>query len=141
MPLFNITAEHTSGESVGHHCTTGVYSDPTDSFDEYIEAKNEEQAIKQAWKLLMDAVDSQGECNCKRREVAFAGSDSWCNSVSFNIESITRLHIQKCTETQELLITSPDIPCMILTGDTLAEALGYVAKWIQEEEREASDGE
>ena len=83
---YKITAEHCNGASVSHSCTTGIYSDPTDYFQEKIEANSEEEANFIGLRRLQQIVEDSEPCHCHRH--LEPGYDSWWNSVSISIEQI-----------------------------------------------------
>jgi len=85
-PYWRVTAEHCGGASVGHPCTTGVYSDPTDSFSEVVAAATEEEAIDKGQAMLAALVDGWEPCACKRHEKP--GWDRWWNSVTMSAAEI-----------------------------------------------------
>lgn len=76
---FIATAEHTAGTSVGHPCSKGIYSDPTDHWEEDIEARDEEDAQHKAFKSLQKLVSDYPACDCRRK--LEPGSNRWWNSV------------------------------------------------------------
>lgn len=80
---FTATAEHTSGASVGHPCTRGVYSDPTDMWQEEIEADGLSEANEKAHAALSKIVEEYDPCNCQRKEQP--GSNRWWASVSISL--------------------------------------------------------
>lgn len=80
MTTYHIWAEHTSGQSVGHPCTTGVFSDPTDQFSEVVEAESEAAAEEMGRKLLAKIVEESEPCSCQRHWQA--GSNSWWGGVA-----------------------------------------------------------
>lgn len=80
------TAEHTSGASVDHPCTTGIYSDPTDVFDEQVEAENQEAAHEEAMRRLEEIVDGRDPCRCQRK--LEPGSNSWWDSICISCSRI-----------------------------------------------------
>jgi hypothetical protein len=86
MTTYYCTAEHTSGGSVGHPCTHGVYSDPTEQFSETIEADNQEAAEKIAYQRLEAIVEETEPCNCRRQ--LKPGNASWWNSVCVTVSRI-----------------------------------------------------
>ena len=78
---FAATAEHCSGQSVSHPCTTGIFADPTDHFQRTVEAESLADAEEVARKALADSCDIT--CSCQRRESA--GSNSWWASVAIHL--------------------------------------------------------
>ncbi len=79
-----VTAEHCSGRSVGHPCLKGVYSDPTDGFDEIIEADSEESAIDLGMTALEQLVEEANSCDCERQ--LSPGGEQWWDSVALHAE-------------------------------------------------------
>lgn len=95
MKRYNITAEHTNGKSVGHPCTTGVYSDPVDSFEMEWETDDatgtpsydlEEAAERAGWAALLRIADDAEPCKCRRH--LSPGGNAWVNSVSIIVKEI-----------------------------------------------------
>lgn len=80
---FKATAEHSGGASVGHPCKTGVFSDPTDSWEETIEADDIDDARDKAQTALESIVEEAEECHCQRKRQA--GGERWWNSVSISL--------------------------------------------------------
>lgn len=76
---FTATAEHTGGKSVGHPCSKGVHSDPTDSWQAHVEAATVDLAQDQAYRLLAADVAEAETCDCRRQ--LRAGSEAWWDSV------------------------------------------------------------
>jgi hypothetical protein len=74
-----VTAEHTSGASVDHPCTKGVFSDPADTFWETVVADSEEQARKIGEELLEKLVMDAKPCGCQLAKEP--GWSSWWDSV------------------------------------------------------------
>ena len=86
MATFVINAEHTSGQSVGHPCTKGVYSDPSDSLCGCtVEAASEEQAERLAWEKLRELVEAAKPCDCHRK--LEPGFNRWWDSVTVSVEA------------------------------------------------------
>ena len=80
---FTATAEHCSGGSVGHPCRTGVYSDPTDSWQDDVEGDTIDAAQDAAHNRLRSIVDECESCDCERK--LSPGWDSWWNSVAISL--------------------------------------------------------
>jgi len=80
---FIVTAEHTSGRSVGHSCTKGIYEDPTDTWQAEVAATDEDQAEHYARQLLSDVVLKWPTCDCHRK--LQPGSSEWWKSVVFSV--------------------------------------------------------
>lgn len=80
---FTATAEHCSGGSVGHPCRTGIYSDPTDSWQEDIDAPTIKAAEEIANDRLWATVNEYEPCACQRR--LSPGRNSWWSSVSISL--------------------------------------------------------
>tara|TARA_Y100000310_G_scaffold333957_1_gene412600 strand:- start:142 stop:669 length:528 start_codon:yes stop_codon:yes gene_type:complete len=81
--LCEITTEHTTGQSIGHCCTGGVVSDPTETIPDAVTAATEEEAIDKAWKLLCEAAHDLEPCRCGK----FSGFDKytfekWCEGIA-----------------------------------------------------------
>ena len=72
-------AEHTSGGSVGHACTRGVYSDPTESWTAVVKADSISAAVSAGLAELRAHIDDWEPCNCVRKSEP--GYTSWWNSV------------------------------------------------------------
>lgn len=85
MQRYTVTAEHTNGKSVGHCCTSGVYSDPTDGFEWQGQAANADAAEHVAYEEMQRFVADSDECECKRH--LRAGSDAWWGSVAFTVQN------------------------------------------------------
>lgn len=83
---YTATAEHTQGQSVGHCCTNGVYSDPCDGFTCEVEAANDEEALFAAEAKLRAEVGEADQCQCRRR--LRPGSDRWWESVFVHVEPL-----------------------------------------------------
>lgn len=84
--FYKITAEHCSGGSVGHPCTKGIYSDPTDDFEVRVETDTQEDAEVLGAERLRDRVDTWGACDCQRKRLP--GSNAWWASVAIIAEQI-----------------------------------------------------
>lgn len=82
-----LTAEHSSGRSVAHPCSTGVYDDATDKLDETVEAETAEEAKSIGMKLLERIIDESEPCDCSRRLAS--GDEGWWNSVCVVAEEVT----------------------------------------------------
>jgi len=80
MRTYHVWAEHVAGQSVGHPCKTGVYSDPTDFWSTQVEAESEDDAVEEGRKQLAAHVAEYETCDCRRH--AKPGSDAWWGSVS-----------------------------------------------------------
>ena len=78
------TAEHCGGGSVGHPCRRGVYSDPTDGWEEEVEGKTIKDGERAAFTALKLEVDAAEPCDCERK--LSPGCESWWNSVSITLE-------------------------------------------------------
>lgn len=74
-----VTAEHTQGKSVDHPCTSGIYSDPTDSLDLAVEAGDWAEAEQAGREELERLIAEANPCDCRRREEP--GGESWWSSV------------------------------------------------------------
>lgn len=83
MNRYHVWAEHTAGASVGHPCTAGVYSDPTDQWSEEIEAENEDSAREIAHAKLAETLKDAEPCGCEFHHCP--GSDRWWNSVHITV--------------------------------------------------------
>lgn len=89
MKTYQLTAEHTSGQSVSHPCRSGVYDDPVNTFDEIVEAESAEEAERIGLTRLMVAAQEASPCDCARQ--LQPGSDSWANSVI-----VTAMDVRPC---------------------------------------------
>ena len=92
-PYWRLSAEHTSGKSVGHCCTCGVYDDPTASWEAVISAATEEAAQEIGESLLAEVVEEAEVCNCNRQ--LKPGSNDWWNSVAVSavgVDNLSEVH-------------------------------------------------
>jgi len=80
---FIATAEHTSGQSVGHPCRTGVYADPTDGWQAAITAATYDEALDDAQAALQDRVADYEPCTCQQHREP--GSWAWWGSVALHL--------------------------------------------------------
>ena len=80
---FTATAEHCGGGSVGHPCRKGVFSDPTDSWQEDVTAASLKEAEQAAHSALARIVEDSERCDCERQRQA--GSNDWWNSVTIQL--------------------------------------------------------
>ena len=85
--VYRLGAEHRGGASVGHCCTTGVYSDPTDFFDLLVVADSEDQAEQVGLDELTKRIDESKPCKCAFHKQA--GGERWWSSVCVRAEQIT----------------------------------------------------
>jgi hypothetical protein len=90
--LFLATADHSGGESVGHPCRRGVFSDPTDSWQAEIEGESIAECEALALADFARAVGDPEPCGCERE--LCAGSHSWWGSVTVKLSprNIPALH-------------------------------------------------
>ena len=80
---FIATAEHVGGKSVGHPCKLGIFCDPTDSWQQDIEATTLGKAEGLAQTALAVLVEEAEMCRC--RQERHAGSNSWWSSVCISL--------------------------------------------------------
>ena len=80
---YNITSVHTAGESVGHPCSEGTYEDPTDEFEDIVEADSPQAAEAIGAAMMADLVESWPICDCPRHETP--GTESWWNSMAIRV--------------------------------------------------------
>lgn len=88
MPTYCVTAEHCNGKSVGHPCRKGIYDDPTDQFETFVDADSPEAAMKIARDQLRVIVGATETCECRKSKTL--GNGDWWNSVAFLTEPIER---------------------------------------------------
>lgn len=86
---YEISAEHTTGQSVSHCCSDGAVSDPVETINDTVTAATEEEAIDKAWKLLCEEAHDLEPCRCGR----FSGFDKytfekWCEGIAVTVESL-----------------------------------------------------
>ena len=84
---YQLTAEHSSGKSVGHPCTTGVYDDATERLDGTVEAETKHEAEQLGMDTLEQIVDESEPCDCSRR--LSPGGETWWESVCVSAEEVT----------------------------------------------------
>ena len=83
---WQVTAEHSCGQSTGHPCRIGAVDDPADLLDETITAGDYESALKAGAIALEEIMEDFKPCTCGRQDMA--GSESWWNSVTVNAEEL-----------------------------------------------------
>ena len=82
--LFVVTSEHCNGKDVGHPCSTGVHTDPSEKLDFVVAARNEQEAREFAEAALARIVEEHEDCACGRDDGTMY--DEWWNSVSIIVE-------------------------------------------------------
>ena len=83
---WQVTAEHSCGQSTGHPCRIGAVDDPADLLDETITAGDYDEALKAGAIALDKIMEDFKPCTCGRQDMA--GSESWWNSVTVNAEEL-----------------------------------------------------